>query len=258
MTSDSGARPGHLRAPQQSTPRCRLLLIDDNRLYREALVQLLVDTLGFDTVEEADSLPSVQLRLASGQPDVVIVNLATRHSREILSTIAERRPGLPLVAVGVNDTDERQVLACAEAGVNGYVTRDDSVTDFRAAIHAVAAGGSHVSPRISSLLLRRVREAAVRRQGAVNFDTLTAREIQILRLIGAGLGNQDIARKLTIELHTVKNHVHNLLTKLGVRSRGEAAALLTGWDRLDQQPASVDARRTQPVHPFGVTVTEEL
>lgn len=228
------AEPGLGSTPvaHPAAPRCRILVVDDSRLYREGLVHLLAARLGQDSVGAADALAEVHVRLIADEPEVIIVNLTSFRSDEILTAIAERRPQAHVIVVGVDDTDERQVIGCAEAGVSGYVTRESSLADLMEVIDEVSAGGSHVSPRISSLLLRRVREVAVRRPAPACIDALTDREIQILRLLGAGLSNQGIADELIIELHTVKNHVHNLLTKLGVRRRGEAAALLTGWDRL--------------------------
>lgn len=213
----------------RNAPCWRVLVVDDSRLYREGLVHLIEDRLDGSSVTAADSLSALLLQLAAHEPEVVIVNLASYESDEFLAAIAERRPEVHLVVVGLDDTDERQVIGCAESGVCGYVTRDYSLADLMDVIRDVGGGGSHIPPRVSSLLLRRVRQAAVRRASPACLDTLTEREIQILRLIGAGFANQGIADELTIELHTVKNHVHSLLTKLGVRRRGEAAALLTGW-----------------------------
>jgi len=213
-------------------PSCRVLVVDDSRLYREGLVQLLAAQLGESAVVAADSSATVHARLRNHRPDIVLVNLATSHSEKVLSAVADELPDARVVVVGVDDTDVQQVIACVEAGVDGYVTRDYSLADLLHALRDVTDCGSHVSPRISSLLLERVRKGAVRRAGPAALDTLTDREIQILRLIGAGMSNQDIADELTIELHTVKNHVHSVLTKLGARRRGEAAALLVGWSQL--------------------------
>jgi DNA-binding NarL/FixJ family response regulator len=93
-------------------------------------------------------------------------------------------------------------------------------------IHEVAAGESSCSPGVSAILLRRLSTlASQRRRPAARELPLTAREIQILHMLEAGLANRDIAGRLCIAVHTVKNHVHSVLTKLGVSSREEAAAL---------------------------------
>jgi len=231
----------------RSAPSLRVLVVDDSRLYREGLVHLLADGLGVDSsVVAASSLSGSLLQLAMHEPDVVIVNLASYQSDEILAAVAGRRPQAHVVVVGVDDTDQGQVIGCAEAGVSGYVTRDYSLADLIDVVRDVGAGGSHIPPRVSSALLRRVQEVALRRATPACLDNLTEREIQILRLIGAGFSNQGIADELTIELHTVKNHVHSLLTKLGVRRRGEAAALLSHWEGSPARSASPSRWSTAP------------
>jgi DNA-binding NarL/FixJ family response regulator len=222
--------PGVADPRESSTARCRVLVVDDSRLYRDGLVDLLSDRFGAGAVAEAASLAGLHAQLAVVAPDVVVVNLASCESGELVAAIAEKRPDAQVIVVGLDASDELQVIRCAEAGVSGYVTRDYSLADLVTVIDEATSGGTHIPPPISALLLRRVREAARQRPEPARLQSLTQREIQILRLIGAGLSNQDIADELTIELHTVKNHVHSLLTKLGVRRRGEAAAVLAGVD----------------------------
>lgn len=230
-------RPDRVGHDGATTSGCRVLVVDDSRLYRDGLVGLLSARIGAGAVAEADSLAALQTQLAEVEPDVVVVNLASGESVELLVAIADRRPETRVIVVGLDAFNERQVMDCAEAGVSGYVTRDYSLADLVSVIDEVTAGGTHIPPPISSLLLRRVREAARQRPEPARLEVLSQREIQILRLISAGLSNQDIANELTIELHTVKNHVHSVLTKLGVRRRGEAAALLTGAGRTSRVPA---------------------
>lgn len=213
-------------AREVTQPTCCILVVDDSRLYRESLAALLTQQTGIGVVDSAESLESVSSHIALSDPDVVILNLATVESSAILTAIRQQRPRAKLVVVGVDDTDERQVITCAEAGVSGYLTRSDSLDDLISIIRRLVVGDTPISPRISAFLLRRIRDLADDRRHQPRLSLLTDREIQILRLIGAGLSNKDIAEQLTIELHTVKNHVHSMLTKLGVRRRGEAAALL--------------------------------
>ncbi len=222
-------RPPEAADPRRSsTSRCRVLVVDDSRLYRDGLVDLLSERFGAGVVAEAASRAALHAQLAVIEPEVVVVNLASCESGELVAAIVEKRPDAHVIVVGLDAADERLVIRCAEAGVSGYVTRDYSLADLVRVIDEVTSGGTHIPPRISALLLRRVRDAARQRPGPARLRALTHREIQILRLIGAGRSNQDIADELTIELHTVKNHVHSLLTKLGVSRRGEAAAVLAG------------------------------
>jgi DNA-binding NarL/FixJ family response regulator len=128
-----------------------------------------------------------------------------------------------VVVLGLPE-DEEEVLSYAQIGVVGYITRDGSMSDVVAAIQAAARGEAHVSPRIAGSLLRRV--AALSSQMPHRGARLTERESQILALMQQCMSNKMISRVLGIELATVKNHVHNILVKLGLRRRAEAIALL--------------------------------
>jgi len=231
------AAPEAVSVGAQPVPSCRILVVDDSRLYREGLVHLLAAELGANAVQAADSSSAVDPRPNTYEPGIVIVNLASCQGEDVPSAVVERWPQARVIVVGVDDTNVQQVISCAEAGVSGYVTQDYSLRELMDVIRDVTLCGSHVSARISAVLLHRVREVAVRRRGPECLDILTDREIQILRLISDGLSNQNIADELVIELHTVKNHVHSVLTKLGARRRGEAAALLTGWRRIERESA---------------------
>jgi DNA-binding NarL/FixJ family response regulator len=116
---------------------------------------------------------------------------------------------------------EHDVIPCAEAGVAACLPRETTLADLSATIERVAAGESNASPRVAAMLLRRIATLAERNSPEAN---LTAREEEILVLIDDGLSNKQIARRLSIELPTVKNHVHNILEKLHVHRRYEAAA----------------------------------
>ena len=107
----------------------------------------------------------------------------------------------------------------------GYHMRTDSLEDLLVLIEDVAVGNTSCSPVLASMLLRRFSTFTSRRLPAARELALTAREAQVLRMLELGLSNHDIAAQLSIAVHTVKNHVHSLLKKLGVSSRTEAAAL---------------------------------
>jgi DNA-binding NarL/FixJ family response regulator len=124
----------------------------------------------------------------------------------------------------VLDDDEMTIVACAEAGIAGYHLRSESLTDLIALICKIADGEAVCPPRVSAILLRRLSALAAERSPAGEELVLTEREIQILSLLELGLSNREIAARLCIAVHTVKNHVHSVLTKLGVSNRAEAAS----------------------------------
>ena len=115
-------------------------------------------------------------------------------------------------------------MACAEAGVAGFVTRDQSLADAVGVVESVTCGESACSPRTAAALLRRVAVLSGQRKPPEPPVGLTLRERQIAGLIARGRSNKEIARELSIEVSTVKNHVHHMLEKLGVAGRAEAAA----------------------------------
>jgi DNA-binding NarL/FixJ family response regulator len=159
------------------------------------------------------------------KPRVILLNMATRDSTMLLRHALKLSPTARVIVMGMSEDDESEIVACAEAGVAGYHLRNESLGDLLVLIRQVAAGESLCSPRVSAILLRRLSALASQRQLAQKELVLTRREAQILKMLELGLSNRDIAEQLCIAVHTVKNHVHSVLTKLGVSTRAQAVAL---------------------------------
>jgi two-component system, NarL family, nitrate/nitrite response regulator NarL len=130
-----------------------------------------------------------------------------------------------VVALTSSET-EPEVIAYAEAGVSGFVTREQSLADLVATILMATRGDLMVSPRTAGTLLRRVTLPAAERVDGPVGDPLTPRELEVALLLDEGLSNQQIASRLQLELSTVKHHVHHILHKLGAARRSEAVAHL--------------------------------
>jgi two-component system nitrate/nitrite response regulator NarL len=201
----------------------QVLLVDDTRLYREGLTARLAQQAGIERVVPAADGRTALHQLTALPVDVVLLNMATGGSIALLHAVVAAAPHVPVVALGVADNDD-EVIACAEAGVAGYLQREDSFTDLLAVIQSVANGETLCSPRVAATLLRRVATLAAGRRSPPEATSLTAREREVVQLIDQGMSNKEIARRLCIEVRTVKNHVHNILQKLQVSRRGEAAA----------------------------------
>jgi DNA-binding NarL/FixJ family response regulator len=202
----------------------RVLIIDDCTLFRENLAVLLADK-GIAVVGTAWDLPSLVAAFDETNANLILVNMGTRDSHLLIRAAMGISPGARIIVVGTPEEDEQKIIACAEAGVAGYHLRSDSLDDLIMLIHNVARGESIFPPRVSAILHRRLSNLASRPQPAGRGLVLTTREAQILKMLELGRSNSDIAARLDIAVHTVKNHVHNLLTKLGVNTRAEAAAL---------------------------------
>ena len=200
-----------------------VLIVDDCALYREALASALMSN-GIGRVTTAWDLPSLMLALESVALQVILFNMATGMGQRFLRAVSHVNPGVPLIAVATPEDDVEVISACAKAGVAAYHTRIDSLADLLVLIRVVALGKTWCPPQISATLLRRVSAVADTRRSPTRDSGLTTREIQVLHMLELGRSNQQIALDLSIAVHTVKNHVHNLLTKLGVNTRAEAAA----------------------------------
>jgi len=158
-------------------------------------------------------------------PDIAIVDMATRQSLSVVRSLRRHRPVMRVVGFGVEE-QEGEILACAEAGLAGYVPNDASLDDLVMRVESVHRGELLCTPRIAASLFRSLESNAHAATPRPEGLALSAREREVLRMIDRGLSNKEIAVLLHIEVSTVKNHVHNLLDKLHVTSRSEAAARL--------------------------------
>ncbi|MGE2832745.1 LuxR C-terminal-related transcriptional regulator [Mycobacterium sp. SMC-4] len=200
----------------------KVVIVDDCKLTRDNLVAAFTERGSLKTSVAWD-LPSLFNTLAA--PDsLVLLNINTRDSAMLLQAVFEIDARHKVIVMGIAEDEDEVIVACAEAGVAGYHLRNESLDDLLELIGRVAAGESLCSPRISAILLRRLSMLAAQREPSGKELVLTAREVQILRMLELGLSNREIAARLCIAIHTVKNHVHSVLTKLGVSNRAEAAA----------------------------------
>lgn len=181
-------------------------------LRQQAGVSLVLHTQGLE------ALPDLVRRHSVG---IVLLDVTQGIDLDAVRGVSLANPGLSLVALGLS-AQRHAVIRCGQAGFVGYVPRDASIEDLHAALTDVQAGRLSCTPEVSGELLRALfhrRDDELPQQLGQN---LTAREEEILRLVGRGLANKEIARELNLSLATVKHHVHRVLQKLGVSSRTQA------------------------------------
>ena len=200
----------------------RVLVVSAIRLYREGLAESLARDGRFEIAGTADDTDACVRAVGVLEPDVVLLDLTIADAVGAVRAVAGSQTRL--IALGVPEV-ESDVVEAAEAGVSGYVGRDASLRELVEAVECTARGESPCPPQITALLLGRIA-ATARRSPTDLAARLTPREAEIVELIDEGLSNKQIARRLSIEPATVKNHVHNILEKLDVTRRGEAAAAL--------------------------------
>lgn len=211
----------------------RLVVADSHRLFRECLAEALRDDAGFARVEVTDADHASLARLGGEPVDVLVLGGGEDGKLgELLRQACQRWPGAKILVLGTQEGED-EALALLRSGARGYLFRDQSLDELRDAILEVAAGATVCTPRIVHLLFSRLGELGRERRRDERLEVLelTSREIEILRLIGDGLKNQEIAKRLYLSVHTVKNHVHNILERLGVKSRWSAVthASEKGW-----------------------------
>jgi two-component system, NarL family, nitrate/nitrite response regulator NarL len=200
-----------------------VLLVTDVRLHRELLADALAE---HDGIELAGSAPGdIAATAATFEPAVVVVNTATLAPADELHSLALALPEAKIVVLGV-PTDDDAIVRILEAGAAGFVTAEQSLPDLVAAVEAAAAGELECPPHLAAALVRRVTALAAGGARGANGNGLTPRQRQIATLIADGLSNKQIARTLSIERATVKNHVHTILIKLGITRRDQVAARL--------------------------------
>ena len=209
---------------QGATREIRVVLVDDHALFRSGLRELL-EQYGVDVAGEAEDGASALEVVRDTAPDVVLMDVTMPGMSGIEATMRIRAvaPTAQVIMLTVSP-DEQDVEEAIYAGACGYLLKDAPTREILAAIRAAAAGESHLSPRIAANILQRVRTSPDRPPNPEEARAeLTARETEVLRLIAEGKDNTQIAKELFISVQTVKNHVSNILAKLEVENRVQAA-----------------------------------
>jgi two-component system, NarL family, nitrate/nitrite response regulator NarL len=215
----------------------RTFIVAEIRLYREGLAWLLDAEKDMRVVGKAAAWVDAVGPVRRAEPDVVLLD-AVAEAGAAVNALRGAIPQPRVVALSIGDA-EADILPWAEAGVAGFVTREDSIGRLLEVVRGVVHDELPCSPQAASTLLRRVGALASNGAPVEPHARLTSRELEIVRLIERGLSNKEIGRELCIELATVKNHVHNILEKLQVRRRTEAVARLRGGPARPVAPRAV-------------------
>jgi DNA-binding NarL/FixJ family response regulator len=208
-------------------PDINVLLVDDQDLVRSGLRRILRRKDGFTVVAECADGDEVPAAVAEHHPDVVVMDLRMKRVDGIEATRKLAAAGSPPVLALTTFDDDELLSGVLRAGASGFVLKDSSAEELIRAVRAVAQGDSYLDPAVTARVLSTYRRAA----GEHRSDTvaeLTARERDVLRLIGQGCSNAEIADDLCISELTVKSHVGRIFVKLDLRDR--AAAIVYAYD----------------------------
>jgi DNA-binding NarL/FixJ family response regulator len=213
----------------------RVLVVDDQELFRRGLVMLLGVEPGIVVVGEAcDGVEGTNLA-ASDAPDVVLldVRMPKRSGIEACLAMKETVPSAKIIMLTASD-EEADLYEAVKSGAAGYLLKDSSIEEVAQAVRVVAQGQSLISPSMAVKLIDEFKQMS--RPGREHVPgglRLTERELEVLRLVATGMNNREIARQLSISENTVKNHVRNILEKLQLHSRMEAVMFAVREKLLD-------------------------
>ncbi|MGH9063152.1 MAG: response regulator [Acidimicrobiales bacterium] len=201
----------------------RVLIADDQELFRRGLSAVLSAAGGLEVVGEAGNGEEAAARAAELAPHVVLmdIRMPRRDGIEAIRLIRALSPATKVLVVTVSD-EECDLFDAVKAGASGYLLKEVSAEEIVAAVRAVVAGQSLIPPSMASKLLAEFASLARRAEERLPSPSLTARELEVLGLAARGMSNRDIAVALYIAENTVKNHMRNILEKLHLHSRMQA------------------------------------
>jgi len=230
------SQDAHRSAGAEGGEPIRVLVADDHMLFRRGLEMVLQQEGGIDVVGEAGDGVEAVKRAVELLPDVILMDVRMPRSNgiEACLSIKELVPSSKILMLTISD-EENDLFEAIRAGANGYLLKDVPGEEIAAGIRAVHNGQSLISPSMASKLLLEFAQISRRGAEAPNPHTpqLTGREVEVLRLVARGLVNREIGSQLFISENTVKNHVRNILEKLQLHTRMEAAMYAVQQNLID-------------------------
>lgn len=196
----------------------RILIVDDHALFRQGLCRIIQDQMNHVRFGEAQSAEEALALLTGESWDLVIldINLPGRSGLELIDSIKSIDKHLPILVLSMYDEDQFAVRVI-RAGASGYLSKDTAQENLIEALNRIASGQNYISPSVAGLLANEVRNAG----NDASYQSLSDREFQVLRLIGAGKTVSDIARQLSLSVKTISTYRAHILDKLNLKNSAE-------------------------------------
>jgi DNA-binding NarL/FixJ family response regulator len=201
------------------SPRYRIVIAEDHTILREGLRALLSSSPDFDIVGEAEDGREAVRCVEKFKPNLILTDLSMprMNGMDAIREIRRRAPETKILVLTVHKTEE-YILATLKAGADGYLLKDSTHDELLAAVRYVLSGKHYISPGISDKVLEGYLEGRKTLKTHTSWETLTAREREILKLIAEGYRNKEIAKDLCISVKTVEKHRANLMEKLNLHN----------------------------------------
>lgn len=196
-----------------------VLIVDDHRIFREGVRELLQQNEEFDVVAEAGDVDEAVGLAAQHQPDIIVLDLQLGEADGLtaIAPIQMRSPLSRVLVLSMND-DEHVVSQALKLGARGFVLKKGSSDDLRLALKAVAAGGIYLSPEVSEAIVRGMPSVGSRKRPVLaGVESLSARELEVLELVAGGSTSKDVANLLHLQVETVRTYRKAIMRKLGVK-----------------------------------------
>lgn len=220
---------GHGATEVRPKQRAQVMIVDDHPLVREGLIQLIKRQPDLEVFAEADSFAAAQKALETQVPDLVTVDIRLQNGDglEMLKAFKKRYPSMATLVI--SQCDEMLYAERAlKAGARGYVMKERATEEVLTAIRTVLSGDIYASPRVAILALQNMVGARPGR-AILSVSNLSDRELQVLQLLGAGLGSKQVAARLFLSVKTVETHRENIKHKLGLANASELLRFATNW-----------------------------
>lgn len=200
----------------------KIMITDDHSMIREGLKNLLELEGDIEVIAEAENGEECLEKLASGvKPDVLLldINMPKMNGLQVLKNLKERKLKIKVLVLTVHNETE-YLMKAVDIGINGYVLKDSESSELKKAITAIADGENYIQPSLIPALNSKMIE---KNEDELKIDSLTKRELQVLKEVAVGKFNRDIAKEMEISERTVKNHISSIFKKLDVTDRTQAA-----------------------------------
>lgn len=199
----------------------KVMIADDHSMIREGLKQLLELEGEFEVIEEAcDGVDCID-KLKNVNPDILLldINMPKKNGLDVLQTMKDNNIKTKVLVLTVHNEVEYLIKA-VDIGINGYLLKDSESAELKKAILSVVSGEDYIQPSLIPVLNSKMID---RNHDSEKIESLTKRELQVLKMVAVGSYNKDIAKSLDISERTIKNHVSNIFKKIGVADRTQAA-----------------------------------